>query len=31
MTDLDGTPRIALGIEGGDARLRYNLGKIEVV
>jgi hypothetical protein len=31
MTDLDGTPRIALGIEGGDDRLRYKLGKIEVV
>jgi hypothetical protein len=30
MTDLDGTPRIALGIEAGDERLHYRLGKIEV-
>jgi hypothetical protein len=30
MADLDGQPRIALGIEGADDRLRYTLGSIEV-
>ncbi len=30
MTDLDGTPRIALAIDGDDGQHRYKLGKIEV-
>jgi hypothetical protein len=30
MADLDGQPRIALGIAGADERLRYALGSIEV-